>query len=49
MRKNPWADVLMLLEGEETFRELVENKIPHAYIKGIVYRNGEDIIKNPYR
>ena len=49
MRENPWADVLMLLEGEETFRELVENKIPHAYIKGIVYRNGEDIIKNPYR
>lgn len=49
MRENPWADILMLLEGEETFRELVENKIPCAYIKGIVYRNGEDIIKNPYR
>ena len=39
-------------QGEETFRELVEHLdkgIPLDNVKGITYRNNEDVIRNPPR
>jgi len=46
------ADFVVLGEGEETIVELIralEDKTDFSTIKGIAYRNGDDIIVNPPR
>ena len=53
LQKNPWFAGIMVGEGEETFLELagyyVENKSRLSCIKGIAYREGEDIVHTGWR
>ncbi|MGB5848809.1 MAG: radical SAM protein [Ignavibacteriaceae bacterium] len=47
-----FIDITVQGQGEETFRELVEHLdkgIPLDDVKGITYRNNEDVVKNPPR
>lgn len=50
--KNPFIDILVIEEGEETFLELVRvltNKQPLNSVKGIWYKDGNNIRKTPAR
>jgi radical SAM superfamily enzyme YgiQ (UPF0313 family) len=50
--RNPWVDIVVQGEGEETFPELVRslgNGQPLSNIKGIMYRENGEIKQNPPR
>lgn len=53
LKEQPWADGIMAGEGEETFLELMEyyqeKKGRLSSIKGLVYREGEQVFVNPPR
>ncbi|MFO7295501.1 MAG: B12-binding domain-containing radical SAM protein [Clostridia bacterium] len=52
MRDNPAVDYIVVGEGEETFRELLqilEDNGDPAQVKGLVYRHGREIVVNPAR
>lgn len=53
LKENPWVKGVMLGEGEETFLDLagyyLEGKGSLSNIKGIVYREGEEICSNGKR
>lgn len=53
LKKNPYIDYLIYGEGEETFREFIETFIKgeedFSCVRGLVYRDGEEITKNPPR
>ncbi len=48
LRENPDVDLVMVGEGEKTFREFMETK-DFSKIEGIVYRKGEHIYKTALR
>lgn len=45
MKENTIFDIAVFGEAEHTFKELLSGR-PLSEIKGIIYRNGEEIIKN---
>lgn len=53
MRENPHIDFILYGEGEETFREftekLLEKSEEFSDVNGLIYKKGEEIIKNPPR
>ena len=53
MKENPHIDFILYGEGEETFRELIENLIEgkedFSSIDGLIYKEGDEIIKNSPR
>lgn len=49
MEANSNIDFVVRYEGEETFLELIKNIEKPKQIKGIAYRNGDNIIVNPDR
>ncbi len=53
MKEHPYIDYIVFGEGEETFRELLDclinEKTELAQIKGITYRDGEEIHQNEAR
>lgn len=52
LRKFPQIDFIVRYEGEETFRELIEylrNGKDVSEVKGIAYREGENIVETPPR
>ena len=49
LRENPFADIIMKGEGEGTYKKLLtlwREGGNYAGIKGIIYRNGDEIIEN---
>ena len=49
LRENPFADIIMKGEGEGTYKKLLtlwSEGGNYAGIKGIIYRNGDEIIEN---
>lgn len=49
MRDNPWIDACIVGEGEITFSEIIKNNLNFENIKGVVFKNADEIITNPIR
>lgn len=49
MNENPWIDACIIGEGEITFSEIIKNNLNFENIKGVVFKNHDDIITNPMR
>ncbi|MGM0396233.1 MAG: B12-binding domain-containing radical SAM protein [Bacillota bacterium] len=48
MNENPYIDFIIYGEGEESFRELIIKRSP-IDVKGLVYRENHNVVKNPPR
>ncbi len=53
LKDNPFIDFIIYGEGEETFREYIKNLISnnedYTNIQGLIYSQGNKVIKNPSR